>query len=56
LSILYFLIPISLALLGVAVAAFFWAVRTRQFDDMDTAGWKILFDDDRKPPDDAPPS
>jgi cbb3-type cytochrome oxidase maturation protein len=50
-SIIFVLIPLGLVLLGVAVLAFFWAVRNGQFDDMDTAGWRILLDDDRKPPD-----
>lgn len=45
-KILLVLIPISLVLLGVALAGFFWAVRSGQFDDLDTPGWRILNDDD----------
>ena len=35
--ILLLLIPISLVLLGVAIAAFVWAVKRGQFDDLDRA-------------------
>lgn len=49
-SIIYLLIPLGLALLAVAVAAFFWAVRAGQFDDLETPAWRILLDDDRAPP------
>lgn len=44
-TILLFLIPISLVLLGIAVGAFFWAVRQGQFDDLDTPALDILSDD-----------
>jgi cbb3-type cytochrome oxidase maturation protein len=49
-TIIFVMIPLGLVLLGAAVVAFFWAVRNGQFDDMDTASWRILMDDDRKPP------
>ncbi|MBZ9567329.1 cbb3-type cytochrome oxidase assembly protein CcoS [Modicisalibacter tunisiensis] len=45
-SILYLLIPLSLLLLGLAVWAFFWAVRSGQFDDLEGPAHRILFDDD----------
>ena len=32
------------------VAAFFWAVRTGQYDDLESPAWRILLDDDRAPP------
>jgi len=44
-SILAILIPLSLLLLGVAVAAFIWAVRRGQFDDLETPAIDILADD-----------
>lgn len=44
-TILLLLIPISLALLGVAVWAFVWAVRRGQFDDLDSAALDILSDE-----------
>ncbi len=46
-NILLMLLPISLVLLGLAIAAFAWAVRKGQFDDLDTPALDIL--------DDAPP-
>lgn len=49
-NIIYFLIPLGLVLLGAAVLAFFWAARSGQFDDLETPAWRILLDDDRKPP------
>lgn len=48
-SILYVLIPLALVLLGVAVWAFFWAVGSGQFDDLDTPAIRIVMDDDTKP-------
>lgn len=48
-SILYLLIPLGLVLLGLAVAAFFWAVRAGQFDDLDTPAMSVVMDDDTKP-------
>lgn len=48
-SILYLLIPLGLVLLGCAVAAFFWAVRTGQFDDLETPAMSVVMDDDTKP-------
>lgn len=53
-TILYFLIPLSLVLLGFAVWAFFWAVNSGQFDDLDSPAWRILLEDDTKPPADKP--
>jgi len=48
-SILYFLIPLALLILGGAVWAFFWAVGSGQFDDLDTPAMRILMDDDDAP-------
>jgi cbb3-type cytochrome oxidase maturation protein len=48
-SILFALIPLALILLAFAVWAFFWAVRSGQFDDLDTPPVRILLDDDDKP-------
>ena len=56
-NILLALIPISLILLLIAVAAFVWAVKRGQFDDLDTPALDILREDphDRRPPDAAAP-
>lgn len=45
-TILYLLIPLSLILLGLAVWAFFWAVKNDQFDDLEGPAHRILFDED----------
>jgi len=45
-TILYMLIPLGLVLLGVAVWAFMWAVRSGQFDDLEGPAHRILMDDD----------
>ena len=44
-TILLLLVPLSLMLLGVAVYAFWWAVKKGQFDDLDTPAIDILRDD-----------
>ncbi len=51
-NILYVLIPLALLILGAAVWAFFWAVGSGQFDDLDSPAMRILLDDDTKPPQD----
>jgi cbb3-type cytochrome oxidase maturation protein len=45
-SVLVYLIPIALALGGLGLMAFLWALRSGQFDDLDGAAERILFDDD----------
>lgn len=52
-SILYVLIPLALLVLGIAVWAFFWAVGSGQFDDLDTPAMRIVLDDDSRPADDS---
>ena len=44
-QILFLLIPISVILITAAVSAFHWAVRTRQFDDLESPGMIPLLDD-----------
>ena len=48
-SILYLLIPLGLLLLGAAIWAFFWAVGSGQFDDLDSPAWSVVMDDDKAP-------
>ncbi|WP_324261324.1 cbb3-type cytochrome oxidase assembly protein CcoS [Altererythrobacter sp. H2] len=43
---LVFLIPIALLLGLGGLAAFFWAMRSGQFDDLDGAANRILIDED----------
>lgn len=49
-KMLYVLIPLALMLLGVAVWALVWAIRSGQFDDLESHGWSVVLDDDQKPP------
>jgi cbb3-type cytochrome oxidase maturation protein len=49
-SIVFVMIPLALMLLVVALGAFLWAVRNRQFDDLDSPATRILFDDDEEGP------
>jgi cbb3-type cytochrome oxidase maturation protein len=44
------LIPVALALGLIGLAAFFWAIRSRQFDDLDGAALRILNDEGPPPP------
>jgi cbb3-type cytochrome oxidase maturation protein len=50
---LYVLIPLALMLLAVAVWALIWAIRSGQFDDLESHGWSVVLDDDQRPPPDA---
>ena len=49
-QVLFVILPIAIAMAGVAVAAFFWAARGGQFDDLDTPGHRAIFDDPATPP------
>lgn len=44
-SLVSVLIPVTMLLVGCGLWAFFWAVGTGQFDDLDIPGWEILVDD-----------
>ena len=46
-EILYLMVPLGLVLVGAGLWAFFWAVGSGQFDDLDSPGWSVL-DDERK--------
>ena len=47
---LLYLIPIALLLGACGLAGFLWAMRSGQFEDLDGAAERILFDDDEEPP------
>lgn len=42
-----YLVPIALALGVAGLAAFMWALNSGQYDDLDGAAERILFDDDK---------
>lgn len=48
-NVLLFLVPISLLLVGLALAVFAWAARSGQFDDLDTPALDILGEDPPAP-------
>ena len=45
-KILLFIVPLATLLVIICGVGFFWAVRGRQFDDMEGPAHQILFDDD----------
>ena len=45
-EVLYLLIPIALVLVLVIGLAFFWAIRSGQYEDMEGPAYRILMDDD----------
>ena len=49
-TILLILVPISLALLGLAVWAFLWAVKSGQYDDLDSPSIDVLRDESKPAP------
>ncbi|MEM7496723.1 MAG: cbb3-type cytochrome oxidase assembly protein CcoS [Pseudomonadota bacterium] len=48
-TILGILIPASLLLGGLGLAAFLWSLRTQQYDDLEGEAARILLDDERPP-------
>jgi cbb3-type cytochrome oxidase maturation protein len=52
---LYILIPLSVVLVFVIGAIFWWSVRSGQFDDMEGPAYRLLMDD-RDPPAASAPS
>ena len=48
-AILLVLVPISLILLGLAIWAFVWAVRSGQYDDLDAPAIDMLRKDPIEP-------
>jgi len=49
-NIVYLLIPLGLVLVGLGLWAFFWAVGSGQFADLDSPGWSVLSDGEKKQP------
>ncbi|WP_432798590.1 cbb3-type cytochrome oxidase assembly protein CcoS [Poriferisphaera sp. WC338] len=44
-SVIYIILPLALILAAIALAAFIWAVKGGQFDDIDTPSIRMLHDD-----------
>ena len=49
-TVLVYLIPIALLLGLGALFAFLWSLKSGQYDDMDGAASRILFDEDQPAP------
>ena len=49
-DIILYLIPVALFLGLLGLVAFLWALKSGQFDDLDGAAHRILFDDDGQRP------
>lgn len=45
-NILLMLVPVALALGFTGLVAFVWSLRAGQYDDLDGAASRVLFDDD----------
>jgi len=48
-SVIFVVLPIALVLLAGAIAAYAWAARRGQFDDLTTPAMRALHDDDTPP-------
>lgn len=44
-SALFVILPLTLVVVGAAVAAFVWSARSGQLDDLDTPAVRVLHDD-----------
>lgn len=44
---LVFLVPIALILGAIALASFFWSMKSGQYEDLDGAGERLLSDEDK---------
>jgi cbb3-type cytochrome oxidase maturation protein len=45
-EVLIYLVPIALGLGVLGLAAFLWALKSGQYDDLEGAAWRALMDDD----------
>jgi cbb3-type cytochrome oxidase maturation protein len=54
-NILIILIPLALAMGALGLGAFLWAMKSRQFEDVEGAAWRIIYDEDHPPKDEPTP-
>lgn len=54
-TVLLYLIPIALGLGALGLGAFLWSLKSGQYDDLDGAAARILFDDEPANDNDTPP-
>ena len=43
---LYLLVPVVLIFLALAIRVLLWAIKSGQYEDLDTEGHRILFEED----------
>jgi cbb3-type cytochrome oxidase maturation protein len=53
-ELVYVALPVALLVGGAALAAFIWAARDDQFEDLDTPPRRAIFDDLEARPADSP--
>lgn len=46
LDIVFALLPLSLILVVIAIVGYIWAVRSGQFDDLDTPALRVVLDEE----------
>lgn len=44
-SVIFVLVPVALVIVAAGVAAFVWAARRGQFDDLETPAMRVLHDE-----------
>ena len=44
-EVIFIVLPIAMAMAGLFLVAFFWAVHRGQFDDLDTPQHRMLFEE-----------
>lgn len=54
-EVVYLLVILAVVLVGVIGWAFFWSVKSGQFDDLEGPAHRILMDRDDRPEDEQPP-
>lgn len=45
-SVLFIVVPLAVGMAAIGVAAFIWAARGGQFDDLDTPAHRVVQDDE----------
>lgn len=45
-NVLVYLLPLALSLGALGLAGFVWSLRSKQFEDLQGAGWRTIADDD----------
>ena len=54
-AVLIYLVPAALFLGGLGLAAFLWSLKSGQYDDLEGAAERILFNDDDEMENPPPP-